>query len=70
MPMQEGPRGDEALQGLDAYEQWVNTFADNAKLYWQMWGLQGEPMVRGIDAWAAMQRAYIQWLRQNKGNLP
>jgi hypothetical protein len=69
MPMQ-GLRGDEALQGLDAYEQVVDTFAENAKVYWRMWGPQGEPMVCAIDAWAEMQRAYLQWLRQNMGNLP
>ena len=63
MQMQ-GPQGNEALQGLDTYEQMVNTFAENAKLYWRMWGPQGEPMIRGIDAWAEMQRAYLQWLRQ------
>ncbi len=72
MPMQEGPRGDEALQGLDTYEQMVNTFAENAKTYWRLWGPQGEPMVRGIEAWAEMQRAYLQWLRRayGAGNRP
>jgi hypothetical protein len=35
-----------------------------------MWGPQVEPMVRGIDAWAKIQLAYLQWLRQNMGNLP
>ena len=35
-----------------------------------MWGPMGEPMVRGIDAWAEMQRAYVHWLRQSMGNLP
>ena len=59
-----GPRGDEALQGLDAYEQMVNTFEKNAKDYWGLWGAPGEPMVRGVEAWAEMQRAYLQWLRQ------
>jgi hypothetical protein len=59
-----GPRGDEALQGLDAYEQMVNTFEKNAKDYWGLWGALGEPMVRGVEAWAEMQRAYLQWLRQ------
>jgi hypothetical protein len=29
----QGPLGDEALQGLDAYEQMVNTFEKNAKDY-------------------------------------
>jgi hypothetical protein len=70
MVRQGGPRGDEALQGLEVYEQMVDTFAENAKLYWRMWGPQVEPMVRGIDAWAKIQLAYLQWLRQNMGNLP
>ena len=64
----QGPRGDEALQGLDGYEQMVNTFAEQAKAYWRMWGPLGEPMIRGIDAWAEMQRAYVQWMRQSMGN--
>jgi hypothetical protein len=65
--MQEGPQGDEPLQGIDGYEQMVNTFAEQAKMFWRMWGPAGEPMVRGIEAWAEMQRAYIQWLRQTTG---
>ncbi len=65
--MQEGPRGDEALQGLDTYERMVNTLAENAKAYWGLWGPTGEPMVRGVEAWAEMQRAYLQWLRQTYG---
>ncbi len=70
--MQEGPRGDEALQGLDAYEQMVNTFAEQAKSYWGLWGPPGEAMGQGVDAWAELQRAYIQWLRQafEAGNRP
>jgi hypothetical protein len=35
VPMQ-GPRNAEALQGLDDYEQMVNTFAENAKAYWRL----------------------------------
>ncbi len=62
--------GDGASQGLDVYEQMVDTFAENAKSYWRMWGPQGEPIIRGIDAWAEVQRAYVQWLRQNMGNQP
>ncbi len=65
----QGPTGGDAQQGLEVYEQMVDTFAENAKLYWRMWGPQGEPIIRGIDAWAEMQRAYVQWLRQNMGNL-
>ena len=62
--MQEGPRGDEPIQGLDGYEQMVNTFAEQAKTFWRSWGPTGEPMVQGIEAWTQMQRGYIQWLRQ------
>jgi hypothetical protein len=63
----QGPRGNEPLQGLDSYEQMVNTFAENAKAYWRLWGPLGEPMVRVIDAWAEQQRSYLQWLSQNYG---
>ena len=66
----QGPRGDEALQGLDNYEQMVDTFAEQAKTYWRLWGPLGETMVRGIDAWAETQRAYVQWLRHSMENLP
>jgi hypothetical protein len=45
-----GPRDDEALQGLDGYEQMVNTCAENAKAYWRLWGPLGEPMIRVVDA--------------------
>ncbi len=62
--MQQEPRVGEPLQGLDGYEQMVNTFAEQSKMVWRMWGPAGEPMVRGIEAWAEMQRAYIQWFRQ------
>ena len=61
------PHRDEALRGLDIYEHMVNTFAENARAYWKSWGTLGEPMVRGVDAWADMQRAYLQWLRQTYG---
>jgi len=64
--MQEEPRGDEPLQGLVSYEQLVNTFAEQAKAFWRSWGQPGEPMVRGVEAWAQMHRSYIQWLRQTK----
>ena len=62
------PGGGDARQGLEVYEQMVDTFAEQAKAYWRLWGLQGEPMVRGIEAWAEMQRASVQLLRQNMGN--
>ena len=64
----QGPRGDKVLQGLDVYEQMVNTFADQAKAYWRMWGPIGEPMILGIEAWAEMQRATVQLMRQSMGN--
>jgi hypothetical protein len=60
----QGPRDDEALQGLDGYEQMVNTCAENAKAYWRLWGPLGEPMIRVVDAWVEQQRSYLQWLRQ------
>jgi len=50
---------------MDGYEQMVNTFAENAKAYWWLWGPQGEPMIRVVDTWVEQQRAYLQWLRQN-----
>jgi hypothetical protein len=61
------PRGQEVLRGLDGYERMVDTFAQNAKAYWGSWGPLGEPMVRGVEAWAQMQRTYLQWLRQTPG---
>jgi hypothetical protein len=64
----QGPQWEAGLQGLDQYEQMVNTFAEQAKAYWSMWGPLGEPMVRGIDAWAEMQRATLQLMRQSMGN--
>jgi hypothetical protein len=61
------PQDDEALRGLDGYEQMVNTFADNARAYWRLWGPQGEPMIRLVDTWVEQQRSYLHWLRQNYG---
>src|SRR5215217_5173924 len=46
----QGPRSEEALRGLDGYEQLVNTFTEQAKAYWRLWGALGEPMVLGGDA--------------------
>jgi hypothetical protein len=48
----------------------VNTFAEQAKAYWRLRGPLGEPMARGVDAWAEMQRAYVQWLRESMGTNP
>jgi hypothetical protein len=56
---------DEALEGLDGFEHMIDVFAENAKAYWKLWGHLGEPMVHGVDAEAAMQRSYLQWLRQS-----
>ncbi len=61
---------DEALAGLDACEQMLNTFAQQAKSYWRMWGPAGEPMISGIDAWTEMQRAQLKWLRQRVEDRP
>lgn len=58
---------DEALRGLDAYERILDTFADQAKAYWRLWGMLGEHMVRNVDSWATHQRSYIEWLRRNQG---
>ncbi len=63
----QGPQDNEGLRGLDAYEQVLNTFAESARGYWQLWGPLGEPMVRVVDAWVEQQRSYLQWLRQNYG---
>jgi hypothetical protein len=64
----QGPRQwGEGLQGLDQYEQLVDTFAEQAKSYWRLWGPMGEAMVQSIDAWAQVQHAYLEWLRQSLG---
>jgi hypothetical protein len=55
---------------LDSYEQMANTFAENAKAYWRLWGPLGEPMIAAIDNWAEQQRSYVRWLQQNYGNQP
>ena len=61
------PQDDEALRELDSYEQMLNIFAENARVYWRLWGPLGEPMVRVVDAWVEQQRTYLRWLRQNYG---
>jgi len=38
------PPSNEALQGIDAYEQMVNTFTEQARAYWGLWGPPGEVM--------------------------
>ena len=62
------PIGEEGLRELDGYERMVDAFAEQAKVFWRMWGPPGKPMIRGIEAWAEMQHAYIQWLRQTQGS--
>ena len=51
----------------DPIKQMVNPFAEQAKTFWRLWGLVGEPMVMSIEAWAQMQRAFISWVRQTQG---
>jgi hypothetical protein len=62
--MQEPHGAKGTLQGLRFAESMVNTFEQSVKFYWRMWGPLGEPMVRAVDAWANMQRSYLQWLRE------
>ena len=65
--MQEGrPQADEATQGLDVYEQMMNTFAEQAKTFGKSMGPAGGPMAVGVESFVQMQRAYLQWLRQVK----
>ena len=64
--MQGPPQADPVQQGIDVYEQMMNTFAEQAKTFWKSMGPAGEPMALGIESFAQMQRAYIQWLRQAK----
>jgi hypothetical protein len=63
-PMQGRPQADEVQQRIDAYEQMMNTFAEQAKTFWKSIGPAGKPMALGIESWVQMQRAYLQWLRQ------
>ena len=35
-------RRDQAVQGLDGYEQMVDAFAEQAKAYCRSWGMLGE----------------------------
>ena len=64
--MQQRPQADVAQQGLDAYEQMLNTFAEQAKTFWKSMGPAGEPMALAIDSFTQMQRAYLQWLGEAK----
>ena len=65
----QGPRaGEVALQGeIDGYERMVYTFAFSTKAYWALWGLLGQPMIVGVDAWQRMQRAYLESVRNGFG---
>ncbi|MDX6382343.1 MAG: hypothetical protein QOI57_3367 [Rubrobacteraceae bacterium] len=64
--MQGRPQADAVQQGIDAYEQIMNTFAEQAKTFWKSIGPAGEPMALGTESWVQMQRAYLQGLRQVK----
>src|SRR5215211_8476450 len=44
--LMQGPRSDEALRGLDGYEQMVDNFAEQAKVYWRLWA-------RWVNRWSA-----------------
>ena len=55
---------EEVPQGIGVYEQMMNTFAEQAQTFWKSMGPAGEPMALGIESFTQMQRAYIQWLRQ------
>ncbi len=61
-------RATRPYEGRADTSRWVkNTFAEQAKACWGLWDPLGEPVVRGIEAWAEMQRAYLLWLRQTYG---
>ena len=60
------PQADPVQQGIDVYEQMMNTFTEQAKTFWKSRGPAGEPMALGVESFVQMQRAYIQWLRQVK----
>ena len=62
--MQEPHSAKGTLQGLGFAESMVNTVEQSAKFYWRMWGPLGQPMVCTVDAWAGVQRSYLQWLRE------
>ncbi len=51
------PQGGGIPQGVDGYEQMVNTFAEQAKTFWRSWGPPGEPIVQGTEAWVQMQHS-------------
>ncbi len=64
-PIQGRPLGgDGGQQGIGGYEQLVNTFAEQVKTFLRLWGPAGGPMIMGVEAWAQMQHAYIQRLKQ------
>ncbi len=45
----------------------VDTFAEQSKAYWRIWGPLGEPMLNGVEYWEGAQRTFIQWLRETYG---
>jgi hypothetical protein len=62
--MQGRPQLDALRQGIDDYEQMMNTFTEQAKTFWKSMGPAGEPMAQGIESFVQMQRAYLRWLGQ------
>jgi hypothetical protein len=60
------PGGDEALQGLDGYEQMVDTFAEQAKAYWGLWGPLGESPVDFVEFHTAVQELGMYWMVLNE----
>jgi hypothetical protein len=44
----------------------ADAFAENAKSSPLMWGQQGEPMVRSVEAWTEPQRPRVQWMHQGR----
>jgi hypothetical protein len=67
--MQELRGAQAVLQGLGYAESMVHTFEQNAKFYWRMWGLLGEPMVHATEQWANLQYLYLRSLREPPGRI-
>ena len=61
-----GPQAGEVRQEIEAYEQAMNAFAEQAKTFWKSMGPAGEPMVLSIESFVQMQSAYLRWLEQAK----
>jgi hypothetical protein len=67
--MQQQPNSVLALPDpLSLAEDVLDAFAYSAKRYWWWtWGPLSAPMIRGIDAWADLQRQYLESLREVLG---